>query len=100
MSRLRELIEELRGGSFFDEAADDRIGKYFEYRLSNSYWWFHPLSRNKRGSYRGLKVVWYFNKRVPSKAVIDNVDIHRSAKPVSEKDIEPEVIERFKDKLG
>jgi len=74
-------------------------GQYYMIKTRDSRFWFLAQTRNKRGTFKGLQVDWYDDKRGPSKAKIKNQMMGPPWRKVEEKDVPEQVIRRFKDKL-
>lgn len=120
MSKLEVLLEELVsideirswGGTLSksDQAAlQQKFGRYamkpghvYVQRGRDRVIWFLAVQQNKNGSMKGLNVVKYEDRRVPSKAKVINIPLAGmdSYKPVKKKDIPPKVIDRFEDRDG
>jgi hypothetical protein len=102
MGRLSRLINGLRvdeGFQITQARFGADTGQFYMIKTRDSRFWFYAMSRNKRGTYKGLHVTWYDDKRGPSKAVTKNEMMGSPWRKVDKKDVPPKVMAKFEAKL-
>ena len=99
LGHLLEWINQDEGSDITENRFGAEEGQFYMIQNRDSRFWFYAISKNKIGSYKGLQVVWYDDKRGPGKAVTRSQMMGSPWVKVDKKDVPVKVMTRFDDKM-